>query len=131
MNIQVTQFINQIQKKSDIVLENILLIYDFIKGKFNINNHNIFILERSIGTSPAIYLAYKRKPNALFVISGFSSIKEVTHNLVKERFLSIDYIKNATCPIIFIHGQNVPLIHFQETLKLKSMLNCPFEVILP
>ena len=91
-------------KNSDIVLENTLLIYDFIKGKFNINNHNIFILERSIGTSPAIYLAYKRKPNALFVISGFSSIKEVTHNLVKERFLSIDYIKNVTFPIIFNYG---------------------------
>ena len=69
--IQVTQFINQIQKNPDIVLENILLIYDFMKGNFNINNHNIFILERSIGTSPAIYLAYKRKPNALFVISDF------------------------------------------------------------
>ena len=125
-------------KNSDIVLENTLLIYDFIKGKFNINNHNIFILGRSIGTSPAIYLASKRKPNALFVISGFSSIKAVAHNLVgplnvliKERFLSIDYIKNVTCPIMFIHGQNDPLIPFQETLKLKSMCNCPFEVILP
>ena len=68
----------------------------------------------------------------------FSSIKEVTHNLVSplniliiERLLSIDYIKNATYPIIFIHGQNVPLIPFQETLKLKSMFNCHFEVILP
>ena len=96
---------------------------------------------RSIGTSPAIYLASKRKPNALITISAFTSIKAVAENLVgflkifvKERLLSIDYIKNLknfTCPILFIHGQKDPLIPFKETIILKDNCDCPFEVVLP
>ena len=123
---------------SNIILENTTIVYDYIKAKFNLNDNNIYILGRSIGSSPAIYLASKRKPNALFVISGFSSIKEVAKNLVgplnvllKDRFFSIDYIKNVTCPVLFVHGQKDPLIPFKETLKLKNMCDCPYEVSLP
>ena len=126
------------EPSADEVLDNTVIIYDFVKNKFNVEDKNIYIFGRSIGTSPAIYLASKRKPNALITISAFTSIKAVAHNLVgflkilvKERLTSIDYIKNVTCPIMFIHGQSDPLIPFQETLKLKSMCNCPFEVILP
>ena len=123
---------------SNIILENTTIVYDYIKAKFNLNDNNIYILGRSIGSSPAIYLASKRKPNALFVISGFSSIKEVAKNLVgplnvllKDRFFSIDYIKNVTCPVLFVHGQKDRLIPFKETLKLKNMCDCPYEVSLP
>ena len=120
------------------VLNNTIIIYDFVKNKFNIEDKNIYIFGRSIGTSPAIYLASQRKPNALIVISAFTSIKAVAHNLVgflkilvKERMTSIDYIKKVTCPTIFIHGQKDPLIPFKETIILKENCDCPFEVVLP
>ena len=126
------------EPSADEVLDNTVLIYDFIKSKFNIGDKNIFIFGRSIGTSPAIYLASKRKPNALIVISAFTSIKAVANNLVgflkilvKERMISIDYIKKVTCPVIFIHGQKDPLIPFKETIELKDNCDCPFEVVLP
>lgn len=126
------------EPSADEILDNTLIIYDFIKNKFNIENKNIYIFGRSIGTSPAIYLASKRKPNALMVISAFTSIKAVADNLVgflkifvKERMTSIDYIKDVTCPIIFIHGQKDSLIPFKETINLKDNCNCPFEVVLP
>ena len=126
------------EPSADEVLDNTVLIYDFIKSKFNIEDKNIFIFGRSIGTSPAIYLASKRKPNALIVISAFTSIKAVANNLVgflkilvKERMTSIDYIKKVTCPVIFIHGQKDPLIPFKETIDLKDNCDCPFEVVLP
>ena len=123
---------------TDELLENTTIIYDFIKEKFNLKDKNIFIFGRSIGTSPAIYLSSKRKPNSLIIISAFTSIKAVAENLVgflkilvKDRLLSIDYIKNVTCPILFIHGQKDPLIPFKETILLKDNCDCPFEVILP
>ena len=123
---------------ADIILENTLIVYDFIKTKFNLNDKNIYIFGRSIGTSPAIYLASRRKPNALFVISSFTSIRAVADNLVgplkyllKERFNSKEYIKSVTCPILFVHGQSDPLIPYKETLILKEQCNCPFEVNLP
>ena len=126
------------EPNTDELLSNTTIIYDFIKEKFQIKDKNIFIFGRSIGTSPAIYLASKRKPNALITISAFTSIKAVADNLVgflkifvKERLISIDYIKNVTCPIIFIHGQKDPLIPFKETIILKDNCDCPFEVVLP
>ena len=126
------------EPSADEIINNTTLVYDFIKAKFNIEDKNIYIFGRSIGTSPAIYLASKRKPNALITISAFTSIKAVADNLVgilkifvKERLTSIDYIKNVTCPIIFIHGQKDPLIPFKETIKLKDNCDCPFELVLP
>ena len=126
------------EPSADEIINNTTVIYDFIKTKFNLEDKNIFIFGRSIGTSPAIYLASKRKPNALITISAFTSIKAVADNLVgilkifvKERLTSIDYIKSVTCPIIFIHGQKDPLIPFKETIKLKDNCDCPFELVLP
>jgi len=125
-------------KSCETLLENTIIVYDFIKETFKINNNNIFVLGRSIGTSPAIYLSSVKKPNALFIISAFTSIKAVAKNLVgplnillKDRFFSSEYIKKVTCPIMLIHGQSDPLIPFSETLKLKDNCNCPYEVLLP
>ena len=126
------------EPNTDELLNNTTIIYDFIKEKFQLKDKNIFIFGRSIGTSPAIYLASVRKPNALITISAFTSIKAVADNLVgflkvlvKERLISIDYIKKVTCPILFIHGQKDPLIPFKETIILKDNCDCPFEVVLP
>ena len=126
------------ESDAEAILQNTITIYDFIKETFNLEDKNIFVFGRSIGTSPAIYLASSRKPNALFVVSSFTSIRAVADNLVgplkyllKDRLSSKDYIKNVTCPILFIHGQSDPLIPFKETLLLKEICDCPFEVSLP
>ena len=126
------------ESQADTILQNTVIVYDFIKKEFNLEDKNIFIFGRSIGTSPAIYLASVRKPNALFIVSAFTSIRAVADNIVgplkyilKERLSSKDYIKNVTCPILFIHGQSDPLIPFKETLLLKEKCDCPFEVLLP
>ena len=126
------------ESDADTILQNTEIVYDFIKNLFHISDKNIYIFGRSIGTSPAIYLASKRKPNALFVISSFTSIRAVADNLVgplkyllKDRFNSKEYIKNVTCPILFIHGQSDPLIPYKETVLLKEQCNCPYEVQLP
>lgn len=126
-------------KNSDSVLEDSLYVYDYIKANFpNVNHENIFVFGRSIGTSPAIYLSSKRKPAALFVVSAFTSIKAVASNLagflslfIKNRFNSIDFIKDITCPMLLIHGQKDTLIPCSETEKLKCNCNCPFEVRFP
>jgi fermentation-respiration switch protein FrsA (DUF1100 family) len=142
MNIIIVEFpgysIYKGEASAEKILENTTVVYDYIKTTFNLEDKNIFVFGRSIGTSPAIYLASMRRPNALITISAFTSIKAVADNLVgflkifvKERLTSIDYIKNVTCPILFIHGQRDPLIPFKETILLKDNCDCPFEVVLP
>ena len=107
------------------ILENTSIVYDFIQKKFNLEEKNMFVFGRSIGSSPAIYLASIRKPNALFVVSSFTSIRAVAGNmvgplkyLVKDRFFSKNYIKEVRCPVMFIHGKSDPLIPYQETEEL-------------
>ena len=124
-------------KSSDTILSDSLLVYDYIKQKCCINDNNIFVLGRSIGTSPAIYLSSNRNPGFLFVISAFTSIRAVAQNVVgflkvflHERFTSIKYIKDVKCPILFIHGLKDPIIPYTESQKLKKECKTPFELVI-
>lgn len=121
------------------MLSDALVIFDFLVSHFKAEKQNIYVFGRSIGTTAAIYLSSQRKPGALISVSGFTSIKSVAQNLVgkmlgvlvKDRFKSIEYIKNVTCPVLFIHGQKDKLIPFNHSLMLKENCNCPYEILLP
>jgi len=129
------------EPNSNKILENTTIVYDFIKKQFNLEDKNMFVFGRSIGTSPAIYLASVRKPNGLFVVSSFTSIRAVAGNIVgplkyllKQRFTSEEYIKNVTCPIFFVHGKSDPLIPYTETIALTKICEsckCKFELKTP
>lgn len=85
-----------------------------------------------MGSGPATYVAKKYKPAALFLISAFTSIKNVAKSLygfmggflVKERFNNLERIKNVKCPVLFIHGKldkTVPWEHSEQLYgKFKS-----------
>ena len=125
------------EKSSEIILEDSLIVYDYIKKKYDIKDSNIYVIGRSIGTSPAIYLASKRDPGFLFVISAFTSIQAVAENLfgflkifLHERFTSIEYIKEVRCPVLFIHGLRDTMIPYKESIKLKKQCQAPFELII-
>jgi fermentation-respiration switch protein FrsA (DUF1100 family) len=126
------------EPNSSKILENTTIVYDFIKKKFNLEDNNMFVFGRSIGTSPAIYLASVRKPNALFIVSSFTSIRAVAGNLVgplkyllKQRFTSEEYIKSVTCPIFFVHGKSDPLIPYTETISLTKICKSKYELSTP
>lgn len=126
-------------KNSDTVLENSLIVFDFLVEEMGISPENILVIGRSIGTAPASYLSSKRNPEGLILISPFTSIRSIAEKLVggvfkfliSERFENINYVKNITCPILFIHGQEDDLIPYEHTLQLKDECMCPYEVILP
>ena len=142
MNIIIVEYpgysIYDLPKSSETIKNDAEYIYDYIKNEFKVNDNNMFVFGRSIGTGPAIHLASRRFPSALFVVSAFSSIVEVAKNiagilgnLVYNAFPSLENIKNITCPILFIHGMKDPLIPVEETIKLKNSCNCPCEMLLP
>jgi hypothetical protein len=70
------------EKSSERVLENALIVYDFLVNKFKVAEENIYVFGRSIGSAPAMYLCSKRKPAALVVISPFTSVRAVAQNMV-------------------------------------------------
>ena len=111
---------------SNLIFSESLIVYDWIKTKFNILDSQIFICGRSLGTSPAIYLSSHRNPKALFLISAFTSIKNIGADkflsfFVEEIFKSIDYIKNVKCSILFIHGLKDPLISYRHSEELYTI----------
>jgi hypothetical protein len=75
MNIIVVEYpgysIYKGEPDADIILKNTLIVYDFVKKTFKLEDKNIFIFGRSIGTGPAVYLASVRKPNSLLLVSSF------------------------------------------------------------
>lgn len=111
------------QKSPKMILDDSLIVYDYIKEKFNLNQEDIFIYGRSIGSAPSIYLASKREASALFVISGFSSLKNVGKGLwvgwaIEDIFKNVEYIANVSIPTLFIHGKKDGLISYEQTLEL-------------
>ncbi len=127
------------EKNCDTILENSLIVFDFLVEEMGISSENILVVGRSIGTAPATYLGSKRNPEGIILISPFTSIRSIAERLVggvfkyliSEKFENINYVKDISCPVLFIHGQIDELIPFDHTLNLANECKCPFEVILP
>ena len=107
------------------IFEDSKIIYDWIKNTFKVSDNQIFICGRSLGTSPAIYLASQRNPKSLILISAFTSIKKIGEDIhlsifVEEIFKSIKLIKDVKCSILLIHGEKDNLISYKHSEKLKE-----------
>lgn len=99
---------NQIKEDSEV-------IFDYLTKVIGINESDIILFGRSMGSGPATYLASKKHACSLLLMSPYTSIKDVAKNLlgmmaflsviVYERFRNIDMIKDAKCPVFFLHGQ--------------------------
>ena len=121
------------------IFEDSLIIYDFILNNMkNISDKNIFVLGRSLGSSVAIYLASKRKPAGVFLISPFTTFASVGNHDEEDKkilinfFRSIDYVENINSPLLFIHGKCDYLVNYEESFKLyeKCNKNIKKEIIL-
>lgn len=125
-------------KSAETIEEDSLTLFDFLTNECKINNKDIIVCGRSIGTGPATYLASKRKPGALILISPIKSLQDTVKNLigplqylVRNRFDNYERIKNVTCPLLVIHGQKDNLIPFEDSIKLCEKTAGPYELILP
>ena len=126
MNVIIVEYpgysIYKSDKSAEVICENSLIVYSFIKQKFKARDEDIFVVGRSLGTGPAIYLSSKEKPKSLILISPFKSIKSVTNAFFSffllDIFKSIDIINKVSSPILFIHGLNDPLIDFSHSEEL-------------
>ncbi len=89
-----------------------------------------------MGTGPVTYLSSKKKAYCSLLMSPYTSIKDVSKSLlgrfsffltpiVYDRFRNIDMIKEAKCPIFFLHGLKDKLIPYSHSQELNN--NCPTE----
>ena len=109
------------------IYDDALIVFNWLNNKIKIDRNNIFIYGRSLGTSPAIYLSSKIQPKALFLVSAFTSIKDIGSDkfcslLVEDIFVSIHYITFVKCPVLLIHGEIDSFISCSHSERLAKKL---------
>lgn len=126
------------EKSAETIEEDSLTVFDFLVNECNVKAKNIVCCGRSIGTGAATYLAAKRNPGALILISPIKSIQCAADSLlgfmkviVEDRFNNFERIKEVTCPLLLIHGQKDSLIPFEQSIQLSERTGGPYELVMP
>jgi hypothetical protein len=97
---------------SNRILEDSLYVFDHLTNVMGVSPQDIIIFGRSIGSSPACYVARHRNPAAVILMSPFKSIRELARDLVgwvlsraiADRFRNIDLVREVKCPAFIVHG---------------------------
>jgi len=115
-----------------------IVVFDYFVNSIGIDEKDIVICGRSIGSGPAVHLAANRNPGALILISPFKSIQDTASSIlgmfsfiVKNRFDNLSKMKGVTCPLLLIHGQLDNLIPFSHSLELAKKTSGPCDVLIP
>lgn len=104
-----------------------LEIYDYFSKKSDINNNNIVIMGRSIGTGIATYLAAKRNVTSVILVSPYDSLTSVAREkcpilpfniLLKDKFNSINLAPTVKSPLFILVGSKDKLIPPWHSKKL-------------
>lgn len=113
------------------------IVYDFLTKKLEIEEDNITVMGRSLGTGPATYISSIRSPSNLILVSPFTSIKCVSSELlggflsflvnVKQRFNNQEHIQKVYCPTLILHGKKDDLINYKHSQKLAKKHGAPVQ----
>ena len=129
---------------AETILSDADTIFKFINEVQNINENNIILMGRCIGSGPATYLAKTHNVMSLILLSPIKSIKEaiktmfpklkigeVIQTIVKERFNNMENISKVASPILFIHGKKDTLIPPSHSLDLINKCKSPSKLVSP
>lgn len=114
-------------------------VFDYLTNFTSVAPEDIIVFGRSIGSGPASWLASKRSPCALVLMSAYTSIRSVVRSIagklsayfVKERFRNIDLMPTVHCPTFILHGQKDTLIPYTNAQRLHEQVAGPTMLILP
>ena len=88
------------------------IVYKFFTKHLKIDESNMIISGRSIGSGPSCHLAAKYNPCCVFLISPIKSVLSIARKLcgnlvdliVEERFDNMKVSNQIRCPVALIHG---------------------------
>jgi len=114
------------EPSADTILRDAEIVYDYLHLEAGVAQENILLFGRSIGSGPATYLAARRNPGALILMSAYTSIRAVVRDyfgklaqyLVAERFNNLEEIQNVKCPVLLLHGAADKLITKEHAISL-------------
>lgn len=120
------------------IYEDAMNVFQFLLST-GIEQSDIIIFGRSIGSGPACYLASKVRPAALLLMSAYTSIRNAVKFIIgsfaqyfiKDRFRNIDFIAKVKCPVFLLHGQKDTMIPYEHSQDLRDKCAGPCSMILP
>jgi abhydrolase domain-containing protein 17 len=68
---------NVFESNEENILDDAIYVYDYINKVLGIEEKNIIIFGRSMGSGPATHVASLRNPGALLLMSSFKSIRAI------------------------------------------------------
>lgn len=110
-----------------------LMAYDRLKT-LGVRDGEIVVYGESLGTGVAVQVAANRRPGALVLESPFSSAVDVgsylypyfpVHWLLKDRFESVDHIRNVKAPLLLLHGEDDRIVPARFGHKLFAAATQP------
>mmetsp|Transcript_9693 Transcript_9693/g.14755 ORF Transcript_9693/g.14755 Transcript_9693/m.14755 type:complete len:270 (+) Transcript_9693:987-1796(+) len=121
------------------ILDDATYIYDYVSQVLGIEDENIIIFGRSMGTGPATHVAAKRRPAALMLMSSFKSIRAIAEDqagsllkyLIQDRFNNLAKIKDVRCPTFLVHGMKDNLIPYSHSKALHEECGGPCSIVIP
>lgn len=120
------------------MLEDSLIVFDFLVETLKFLPENIFIFGRSIGTGPSTYLASKRKKcKMLILFSPFTNLKAIVKDyfsilsiLVRDRFPNIEYIKEVEAPLFILHGKLDKIVKVEHSIELHKVAKSKYKKLM-
>ena len=112
--------------------------YKWLTEEKKIEPEKIIIFGRSLGGSIAAQLAGKVEARALVVESTFTSYADIGRKFypympvrwfAKFSYRTIDYIKEAHCPVMLIYSRNDEIVPFEFGQELYEAANEPKEFV--
>lgn len=101
--------------------------WDYLTVTRGTPGDRIVIHGRSLGGAVAAWLAVREKPAALILESTFTSVPDMgsmlypylpVRLLCRFRYPTLDYVKQAHCPILFAHSPDDEMIPYVHGIKL-------------
>ena len=100
---------------------------------------DLILFGRSIGSGPATHVASVRSPCSLLLMSPFMSIRAIAKEqagsllqfAISDRFQNLELIRQVTCPTFIVHGQRDTLISFRHSQQLHGACGGPTALIMP
>ena len=88
-------------------------VYDFIMSTFpNIEEKDLILYGRSMGSGPVVHLASNRSPGAVILMSAYTNVKSVVYEkfgflsaLFNEQFDNLELMSKIKSPTMIIHGK--------------------------
>lgn len=111
----------------------------FLLGRADVDGSRLVYFGESLGAAVAVALAAEHGPAAMVLRSPFTSLVDVGRAhypflpvalLLRDRFASLDIIRNVGCPVLVIAGDGDRIVPVSQSRRLHDALRAPKDLMI-